>query len=189
MPIVSLDPERGWMSSTTLLWILLLIGPQFGSPQPYSALWDERSMKPPGTCIPLRSHSELLAPGIRCPNGPEFTFNACVGPSLDLPSWCVQPRLEGMDKELFIEDKEEDWMWGLQCSCVCLQGPLRCWSEPELGGEGGQHGVGLASWCRQGLEWRNCDEHKDSKIKVGLPGHYKGIFIKRGGVTYLKFVL
>lgn len=77
-------------------------------------------MKPPGTCPLLRSHSEFLAPGILCPNGPEFTLKACVGPSLDLSSWCAQPRLEGMDEGLFIENRKKIGCEG--CSvhvCVC----------------------------------------------------------------------
>lgn len=45
--------------------------------------------------------------------------------------------------------------------------------------------MGLTSGCHQGPEWRNFDEHKDSKIKVGFPDYYKGIFIKRGDVSYL----
>lgn len=175
MPIVCFGSECGWMSSTILLWSLIFWGLQL-SPPPGILL----SRGPPGTCTPSRSHSEFLVPKeFDAPKAPSLLSRPAWVPHLGLPpreSWCVQPSL-GVDEGLFIKDRGGDGMWELEWSYVCAR-PLEMLTWARVG-----VCDGAGSLCHQGLEW-NFDECKNFKIKPGLPGHYKGIFIKRGGITY-----
>lgn len=61
---------------------------------------------------------------------------------------------------------------------------LRSGSEPEVKREEDGVQLELASLCHQLLE-RNIEEPDSSTIEVGLPGCYKEVFVKIGGITYV----
>lgn len=124
-------------------------GPSLAFSQPYSSLWVERPVGPPGTCAPLRSHSELALRNLM----PQRPWVYLQGPRgsltwvyLPRESWCVQTSFEWVVEGLFIEDEEGDWMWEQECSRVCAR-PLEMLIWARVGRRRGAAYDGLASLC------------------------------------------
>lgn len=152
---VSIDKECGWMSSTTLgpsseglLWTSLLSRLQFGPHTPPYGMRGPRDHVEPGHPLDFRvfgtqeSYSSMAVSPVPRPVWP-LTW---LCPSRVCPVHASRLLSGGRDERLFVEDEEGDWMRGLERHFICVcEGPLRCWSEPEVG-EGGWHMMGWPSY-------------------------------------------